>query len=118
MMDRHRAEGLDHFADHELMELLLYGLVPRADTNIIGHALVRRFGSFSGVLMASEEDLASVDGVSGSMAARIALFKDMFRIYEITGSARARSSPVTGTQAITPGRFWTALPKNASTASA
>ena len=36
--------GPDPFADHELLEVLLYYAVPRKDTNPIAHELINRFG--------------------------------------------------------------------------
>ena len=32
--------GLDNFADHEALELLLFYAIPRRDTNPIAHALI------------------------------------------------------------------------------
>lgn len=45
-------EGIDHFAPHEILELILFYSVPRANTNPIAHRLMERFGSLSGVLEA------------------------------------------------------------------
>ena len=36
--------GLEGFADHEALELLLYYAIPRRDTNPIAHALMERYG--------------------------------------------------------------------------
>lgn len=33
MRSRYLQEGPDGFADHELLEMLLYGCIPRGDTN-------------------------------------------------------------------------------------
>lgn len=60
--------GLDSFADHEVLELLLYYAIPRRDTNPIGHDLIDRFGSLSGVFNAPLETLKEVDGVGESAA--------------------------------------------------
>lgn len=46
------------FADHELLEMLLYYAIPRRDTNELAHRLLERFGSLQG---ASERILNSVD---------------------------------------------------------
>ena len=51
-------EGLDAFEDHQVLELLLFYAIPRRDTNEIAHMLLRRHGSFSGVLDADPKDLA------------------------------------------------------------
>ena len=42
--EQFRAHGLDAFADHEVLELLLYYAVPRQDTNPIAHRLMEKFG--------------------------------------------------------------------------
>ncbi|MGI6005587.1 MAG: JAB domain-containing protein [Christensenellales bacterium] len=91
MIARYRAEGLDHFADHEVLELLLFSQFSRQDVNELAHRLVRRFGSFSAVLQAGEEDLLTVKGVTPRLAQNLALYKHLFRIYEIN---RFGSRPV------------------------
>ena len=47
MRQRFLTGGLDGFADHEALELLLYYAIPRRDTNPIAHALMERYGSLS-----------------------------------------------------------------------
>lgn len=49
--------GAESFADHELLELLLYYAIPQRDTNPIAHALIERFGSLQAVLSAPAEEL-------------------------------------------------------------
>ena len=51
------------FADHELLEVLLYYAIPRRDTNELAHRLLEQFGSLQGVLSASAQELACVKGV-------------------------------------------------------
>lgn len=58
-----RDHGIDAFADHEVLELLLYYAVPRRDTNPIAHALMDRFGSLNAVLSAPVEELERVPGM-------------------------------------------------------
>lgn len=55
--------GFEGMAEHEALEYLLYYVIPRKDTNPLAHSLVERFGSFGGVLNASEQDLQTVPGV-------------------------------------------------------
>ena len=47
---RFREEGLDHFSDVQALELLLFYVIPRGDTNPIAHELLSHFGSISQVL--------------------------------------------------------------------
>ena len=55
-----RGEGL---ADYELIELLLFGAIPRRDVKPLAKRLLRAFGSFEGVLSADAGELAGVDGM-------------------------------------------------------
>ena len=65
--------GLEAFADHEALELLLYYAIPRRDTNPIAHALMDRYGSLSAVLSAPVEDLQKVNGIGESAAVLLRL---------------------------------------------
>ena len=60
--------GLDSFADHEVLELLLFYAIPRRDTNETAHRLLEHFGTLKGVLTASVEELQKVEGVGESAA--------------------------------------------------
>ena len=55
--------GLDAFPEHRVLEMLLFYAIPQGDTNELAHRLIERFGSLSGVLDASLEDLRAVPGV-------------------------------------------------------
>ena len=68
MRERYLKGGLENFADHEVLELLLYYAIPRRDTNPIAHALMNRYGSLSAVLSAPVEDLQKVEGIGESAA--------------------------------------------------
>ena len=65
--------GLDGFADHEVLELLLFYAIPRRDTNELGHRLLEKFGSLDGVLSAPAEELRKVEGVGENAAAFLSL---------------------------------------------
>lgn len=68
MRKRFLENGLSGFADHEVLELLLYYAIPRRDTNPIAHALMDRFGSLNAVLTAPLEILKQVDGIGENAA--------------------------------------------------
>lgn len=63
MRERIAQQGFESLADHEALEVLLYLTNPRKNTNVMAHALLKRFGSFSRVLDAEEEELCKVEGV-------------------------------------------------------
>ena len=81
LKNRFRAEGLDHFDEHQVLELLLYYVIPRKDTNPIAHALLDRFGSLSQVLEAQPEELAKVPGMGDSAATFLSLITSVGRYY-------------------------------------
>ena len=76
------AEGLDRFEPHAVLELLLYYAIPLKDTNPTGHALLKKFGSLSGVFDAPYEELLKVEGVGKSAATLIKLIPQLCRRYQ------------------------------------
>ena len=63
MRERFCREGLDGFADHEVLELLLFDCIPNGNVNPLAHDLLDAFGSLHGVLEAQPEQLMAVKGV-------------------------------------------------------
>ncbi len=65
--DRLRARflqtGGDTLPDYELLELVLFRLIPRRDVKPIAKELLRRFGTFAEVLAAPPARLMEVDGI-------------------------------------------------------
>lgn len=78
---RFKEVGESAFDDHNLLELLLFYAVPRRDTNELAHNLINRFGSYSGVLEASVDELMTVDGIGESAAVLIKLVPEMNKRY-------------------------------------
>ncbi|ULR46244.1 DNA repair protein RadC [Rhizobium sp. K102] len=68
LRDRFREQGDTALADYEILELLLFRLIPRRDTKPIAKALIERFGSLSGVFGAPAALLTEVKGVGENVA--------------------------------------------------
>ena len=83
MRERFFHEGMDHFSEYEVLELLLYYAIPRKDTNPIAHGLIDHFGSLAQVLDASVEELEQVSGISRNAAVLIKLVTEMGRMYMV-----------------------------------
>ena len=83
LKNRFREEGLDHFEEHQVLELLLYYTIPRRDTNPIAHELMARFGSLAQVLEADVEELKKVPGIKDHAATLLALVIDLCRYYQV-----------------------------------
>ena len=75
------SRGLEGWPAHRVLELLLFYAIPQGDVNALAHALTERFGSLSGVLDATVEDLKSVPGVGEHTAVLIKLMPAMGQAY-------------------------------------
>ncbi|MBQ2893052.1 MAG: RadC family protein [Oscillospiraceae bacterium] len=74
-----KEEGLDHFENHQVLELMLFYCVPRQDTNPVAHRLIERFGSVKAVLAASAAELKRVEGVGDNIVQFLRLFPEVER---------------------------------------
>lgn len=101
MHDGHRArvkkrfleEGLDSFSDIQALELLLYYVIPRVDTNPIAHGLLEHFGSLSQVLEAGVDELQKVKGVGENAAVFLTLIPQIGRFYLVDRTKQASILP-------------------------
>lgn len=86
MHEGHRQRLYDKFSrdtkalsDHEILELMLFPLLPRVNTNAIAHDLLSAFGDLNGVLGATEKQLCTVRGIGSSAARSLAVIGEAFR---------------------------------------
>lgn len=63
LRQRFSESGPKALQDYELLELILFRLLPRRDTKPIAKAMIEKFGSFSEALGAPEHLLEEVDGL-------------------------------------------------------
>jgi len=73
--------GLEAFAPHEVLELLLTFAIPRRDTKPLAYALITKFGSLHAVLQASAQELMTVNGIGENAATLISMIAPLFRAY-------------------------------------
>ncbi len=50
MRKRYIEKGLGAFAEHEILEMLLYYCYPRRDTNEIAHNMISKYGSLHNMM--------------------------------------------------------------------
>ena len=65
-------QGAD-FEDHELLEMLLFYVIPRSNTNELAHELLNEFGSLKNVLNADPSIIQRVTGAGSATATFLAL---------------------------------------------
>ena len=80
---RFAADNGESMATHELLEMLLFSVIPRCNTNEIAHALLKRFQTLDGVFEASIADLMQIDGIGHNSAVHIKLMSALIRRAEI-----------------------------------
>ncbi|MHC8509027.1 MAG: RadC family protein [Rhodospirillales bacterium] len=66
--------GAEALEDYELLEMMLFWVIPRGDTKPLAKNLLKKFGSFAGVMHA---DMAEIAGVIGAGPATARFFTDM-----------------------------------------
>lgn len=63
LRERFLASGGEGLADYEILEMILFSAIPRADTKPLAKELIKTFGSLSKVFTAPAYDLAQVKGM-------------------------------------------------------
>ncbi len=74
--------GIQALAEHEVLELLLFYVHARCNTNEIAHALLERFGSIRGVLHADYDELLRIRGIGERGATLLKLLPGIVQLCE------------------------------------
>ena len=82
MRQRIREHGLETLQPHEVLEYMLYFIIPKRDVNPLAHELFERFGTLDAVLRAPVEALMSVEGVGAATAAYLRSFGELVGSYD------------------------------------
>ncbi len=78
MRIRFAENGFENYRPHEVLEQVLFFVIPRANTNETAHLLIEKFGSLSGVLNAPAGELMQVHGIGKRAAEYIASIRTKF----------------------------------------
>ena len=84
LRDRFLMDGLDGFAPHEVLELLLCYAIPQRNVNPLAHELLSHFGSLHRVFEATPEQLQQVEGIGPYAAAFLHLMAPLSRRIELS----------------------------------
>jgi len=79
--ERYLTQSGDGFADHELLELLLFSCIPMRDTNVLAHKLIDEFGSLSLLIESNPLDMVKRCGVNENTAIFISAQNQLLRRY-------------------------------------
>jgi DNA repair protein RadC len=73
--------GLDGFADYEVVELLLTLAIPRRDVKESAKALIGRFGNLRGILDAPLDELRKIEGVGEVTPVALRIIREAASLY-------------------------------------
>ncbi|WP_419555849.1 RadC family protein [Roseomonas marmotae] len=76
MREKLLTRGPGALADYELLEMLLFFAFKKGDTKPLAKRLINRYGSFAGVLTASQQDLLDTPGLGEHSVAALKLVQD------------------------------------------
>lgn len=96
MKARFRAEGLEHFEERHVLEMMLYYCVPRQDTRQLALRLLKHFGSFVQVLDATPEELERVEGIGEGVSTFLSFRRALEKYYRVR--RESFSQPLTTTE--------------------
>ena len=80
MKERFLHTHFDGFEQHQILEMILYYVYPRTDTNPLAHRLLEAFGSISSVFEAPVDALVEA-GLTQNAATFLVMIPDISRIY-------------------------------------
>ncbi|MDE6372360.1 MAG: hypothetical protein K2L61_02335, partial [Clostridia bacterium] len=83
MRERVVSQGISNMPAHEILEFLLYPLIPLKDTNPIAHDLIDRFGCLENVFDASPKLLLEVKNMTRNAALYLSAFPQIIKRYNI-----------------------------------
>ena len=73
--------SIENLPPHNVLELMLFNVIPRGDVNPLAHRLINEFGGFSEVLNASVEELRAIRGVGPRTADYLSTFVEFMQFY-------------------------------------
>ncbi len=80
MKERFLDTRFDGYQEHEILEMILYYVYPRTDTNPLAHRLLREFGSLSAIFDARIDTLVGA-GLTQNAALFLTMIPDISRVY-------------------------------------
>lgn len=80
--------GLENLNANQIMEFILYYIIPRKDTNEMGHQLLNKFNSVYNVLSSDSKEIESMYNFGKNSAKMLAMFKLLFEFYQISENVK------------------------------
>ncbi|HOD34686.1 MAG TPA: DNA repair protein RadC [Syntrophales bacterium] len=78
---RYSQSGIDTLHDYEVLELLLFYVIPRKDTKVLAKNMLGRFGSLKKLMDADPKEIEALPGIGAQTALLIGLVRDLGALY-------------------------------------
>ena len=91
LIDKVLKHGIEVLCEHEFLELCLFSVFRRRDTNTLAHELLKKFGSLENLCNATEDEIMEVDGIGRSAATYIRLIPYVSKGYSLHTSTRGKN---------------------------
>lgn len=88
MRKRFMQQGFDGFAEHEILEMLLYYAIPRRNTNDLAHNILDEYKTLANVFDAKVSDLAKIDNLGEISAILVTMIPHLAKAYEKSKNKR------------------------------
>ena len=92
--EKYKNSGFDSFSDYEMLEILLYSVQSRRNTNDIAHVILDNFGSLRDVLNATREELLELPDVGDGSAMIINAVSELMRRYYAASDVKERFNTI------------------------
>lgn len=79
--EKFNKSGFDGWHDYEILELLLFYVIPRKDTKQTSRALIKEFGSIVNIMNQDASALCHIKGVSEHAALFLKVIRDITQLY-------------------------------------
>ncbi len=71
MLSKFSEYNINVFEEHEMLEVLLFMIIPRVNTNETAHRVINEFGSLKNALLAPVNELAEINGIGEKSAIQL-----------------------------------------------
>lgn len=79
MFSKYITNGIESLEEHEILEMALYSVFTRINTNEIAHMLLNRFTTILGVFNATISELCEIPKINELTAIKIKFYGDLFK---------------------------------------
>ncbi len=94
LLKKYVENGINSLEEHEILEVLLFFVFSRCNTNEIGHELIKRFGSVENVLNAPIDEISKIKGIGESSAVLLRFLGDVVDCMNVSDNSSIKLNSI------------------------